>query len=163
MPTPENYWRLFAASIASIAFCTYIMVDAVNRTGCNLNIQPLIMGLIFLAAGTSVPDALGSIAVAKQGEGDMAVANAFGSNVFDILLGLGVPWFLSTACMGTKVIFPGAGGQLLEWILILTAILILFIAALAFNRMRLNPMMGGVLMFFYLVYVVVALVRAFVK
>jgi len=163
MPTPENYWRLFAASIASIAVCTYIMVDAVNRTGCNLNIQPLIMGLIFLAAGTSVPDALGSIAVAKQGEGDMAVANAFGSNVFDILLGLGVPWFLSTACMGTKVIFPGAGGQLLEWILILTAILILFIAALAFNRMRLNPMMGGVLMFFYLVYVVVALVRAFVK
>merc|ERR1712224_1057213 len=80
--------------------------------GCNLNIEPLIMGLIFLAAGTSVPDALGSIAVAKQGEGDMAVANAFGSNVFDILLGLGVPWFLSTACMQQRVVFPGAGGQL---------------------------------------------------
>jgi K+-dependent Na+/Ca+ exchanger-like protein len=162
MPTPENYWRLFAASIANIALCTYIMVDAVNRTGCNLNIQPLIMGLIFLAAGTSVPDALGSIAVAKQGEGDMAVANAFGSNVFDILLGLGVPWFLSTACMQQRVVFPGAGGQLLEWIVILTVILVLFIAALAFNRMRLNPVMGAILMTLYGVYVVVALIRAFV-
>merc|ERR1712185_322198 len=100
-------------------------------------------GLVFLAAGTSVPDALGSIAVAKQGEGDMAVANAFGSNVFDILLGLGVPWFLSTACMQQKVVFPGAGGQLLEWILILTVILILFLAAVTFNKMTLNPMMGG--------------------
>jgi len=161
MPTPERYWLLFAASIANIAGATYVMVDAVNRTGCNLNIQPLIMGLIFLAAGTSVPDALGSIAVAKQGEGDMAVANAFGSNVFDILLGLGVPWFLSTAVMGKQVAFPGAGAQLLEWVLILAAILIAFVAALAYNRMRLNQMMGAILMTLYLVYVVVALVRAF--
>merc|ERR1712118_61428 len=121
----------------------------------NLNIEPLIMGLIFLAAGTSVPDALGSIAVAKQGEGDMAVANAFGSNVFDILLGLGVPWFLSTAVLGQTVAFPGAGSQLLEWILILTVILVAFVGALA-----LNQMMGGMLMTLYLVYVVVALVRA---
>merc|ERR1711937_616315 len=136
MPSPENYWRLFAASIANIAVCTYVMVDAVNRTGCNLNIQPLIMGLIFLAAGTSVPD-------------------AFGSNVFDILLGLGVPWFLSTAVLQQRVVFPGAGGQLLEWIVILTVILVAFIGALAYNRMRLNPRMGGVLMALYLVYVVV--------
>jgi Ca2+/Na+ antiporter len=161
MPTPEKYWQLFAASIANIAICTYIMVDAVNRTGCNLNIQPLIMGLIFLAAGTSVPDALGSIAVAKQGEGDMAVANAFGSNVFDILLGLGVPWFLSTAVMQTEVVFPGAGSQLLEWILILTVILLLFVGALISNRWKLNWRMGVILMSLYLVYVCVALVRAF--
>jgi sodium/potassium/calcium exchanger 3 len=92
MPPPERYWSLFSASILMIGTCTYVMVDAVNRTGCNLGISPLIMGLVFLAAGTSVPDALGSIAVAKQGEGDMAVANALGSNVFDILHGPRVPW-----------------------------------------------------------------------
>merc|ERR1719199_1842261 len=113
----------------NIAFCTYIMVDAVNRIGCILGISPLFMGLVFLSAGTSVPDALGSIAVAKQGEGDMAVANAFGSNVFDILLGLGVPWLLK-ALMGIEVVFPGSSSDLLEWILILTLILILFIGAL---------------------------------
>merc|ERR1719486_484810 len=134
MPDPKRYWSLFFMSVLNIAICTYIMVDAVNRIGCNLNIKPLIMGLIFLAAGTSVPDALGSIAVAKQGEGDMAVANAFGSNVFDILLGLGVPWFISTALLQKRVVFPGAGGQLLEWIIILTAILVLFIGALVANK-----------------------------
>merc|ERR1719199_2061467 len=106
----------------NIAFCTYIMVDAVNRIGCILGISPLFMGLVFLSAGTSVPDALGSIAVAKQGEGDMAVANAFGSNVFDILLGLGVPWLLK-ACMGVEVSFKGAASGLAEWMLILAAIL----------------------------------------
>lgn len=162
MPTPEAYWRLFAASIANIAICTYLMVDAVNRTGCNLSISPLIMGLIFLAAGTSVPDALGSIAVAKQGEGDMAVANALGSNVFDIMLGLGVPWFISTGVLGNRVVFPGAGDSLLEWILILTVILFLFIGALVVNKWKLNRWMGAVLLGLYVVYVISALVRALV-
>ena len=55
------------------------------------------MGLTLIAAGVSVPDALSGIAVVKEGHGDMAVSNAIGSNVFDILVCLGIPWFLQTA------------------------------------------------------------------
>ena len=55
------------------------------------------MGLTFIAAGVSVPDALSGIAVVKEGHGDMAVSNAIGSNVLDILICLGLPWFLDTA------------------------------------------------------------------
>ena len=33
----------------------------------------------------------------REGHGDMAVSNAIGSNVFDILVCLGLPWFLDTA------------------------------------------------------------------
>merc|ERR1719316_1230100 len=116
------------------------------------------MGLIFLAAGTSVPDALGSVAVAKQGEGDMAVANALGSNVFDILLGLGVPWLLKAA-MGTQIIFNGASKDLLQWILILVGVLVLFVGSLILNRWKLNKTMGVLLMTFYCIHVTVALVR----
>lgn len=52
------------------------------------------MGLVVVAAGTSIPDALSSILVARDGYGDMAVSNAIGSNVFDINLGLGAPFLL---------------------------------------------------------------------
>merc|ERR1712054_703730 len=68
------------------------MVTLMEKIGCAWGISSFIMGITFLAMGTSVPDALGSIAVAKDGEGDMAVSNAIGSNVFDICMGLGVPW-----------------------------------------------------------------------
>lgn len=61
------------------------------------------MGLTFVAAGVSVPDALSSLAVIKEGLGDMAVSNAVGSNVFDILVCLGLPWFIQTA-----IIKPGS-------------------------------------------------------
>lgn len=61
------------------------------------------MGLTFVAAGVSVPDALSSLAVIKEGLGDMAVSNAVGSNVFDILVCLGLPWFIQTA-----IVSPGS-------------------------------------------------------
>ncbi|TSQ81038.1 Sodium/potassium/calcium exchanger 3 [Bagarius yarrelli] len=61
-----------------------------------MNIPDVIMGITFLAAGTSVPDCMASLIVARQGMGDMAVSNSIGSNIFDILLGLGFPWALRT-------------------------------------------------------------------
>lgn len=67
--------------------------------GYTLNIPDTIMGITFLAAGTSVPDTIASVIVARQGLGDMAVSNSLGSNVFDILLGLAFPWFIKTAIM----------------------------------------------------------------
>ncbi len=69
------------------------------------------MGLTILAAGTSVPDLLTSVIVAKQGFGDMAVSSSIGSNIFDVLVGLPVP------CCDLKVVDehdvevpPGARG-----------------------------------------------------
>jgi len=69
----------------------------INFTGSTLGIPDTVMGLTFVAAGVSVPDALSSLAVIKEGLGDMAVSNAVGSNVFDILVCLGLPWFIQTA------------------------------------------------------------------
>jgi Ca2+/Na+ antiporter len=43
-----------------------------------------VLGLTLLAAGTSVPDLLSSVIVAKRGEGDMAVSSSIGSNIFDV-------------------------------------------------------------------------------
>ena len=44
--------------------------------------------------GTSLPNYVASTLVAKQGFGGMAVSNAIGSNVFNVLVALGLPWFL---------------------------------------------------------------------
>ena len=54
------------------------------------------MSLTLVAAGVSVQDALSGIAVVKEGLGDMAVSNAIGSNIFDVLICLGAPWLVKT-------------------------------------------------------------------
>ena len=58
------------------------------------------MGLTILAAGTSIPDLITSVIVAKKGFGDMAVSSSVGSNIFDITVGLPVPWMLFSATHG---------------------------------------------------------------
>ena len=79
------------------------MVWMITVIGFTFGIPDTVMGLTFIAAGVSVPDALSGIAVVREGHGDMAVSNAIGSNVFDILVCLGIPWFIQTA-----IINPGS-------------------------------------------------------
>lgn len=59
------------------------------------------MGLTFLAAGTSVPEAVSSVIVTAQGHGSMGLSNSIGSNIFDILLCLGLPWLIKTLIVPT--------------------------------------------------------------
>jgi len=155
MPSPETAGGglLFSLSILFIGLCTYLMVDSTSRVGVIVHIPPLAMALVFLAAGTSIPDALGSIAVAKQGEGDMAVCNALGSNVFDILVGLGIPWLIKTGIMGKQVTFVGKWDELIYDIFVLIIVLFLFIGSLLINRWYLTRRVGFILLGFYLVFI----------
>mgnify|MGYP002385915868 CR=1 FL=1 len=102
--SPDGRWAqwyavTFIMSLVWISAMTYVVVELIDRIGCTLGISQALMGLTIVAAGTSVPDCLGSLLVARKGEGDMAVSNAIGSNIFDILICLGVPWLVSALFM----------------------------------------------------------------
>lgn len=99
----------FVMSVLWIGVLSYFMVTWASKLGCIWGIHPAVMGITVLAAGTSVPDAIGSLLVARDGHGDMAVSNAIGSNVFDILLGLGLPWLLSNVIFGERVKVDATG------------------------------------------------------
>jgi K+-dependent Na+/Ca+ exchanger-like protein len=94
------YGVSFVMSIVWIALLCHYMVWAASMIGCIWEIDPIVMGVVVLAVGTSVPDAIGSMIAAKSGEADMAIANAIGSNIFDIFLGLGLPWLLFNLLKG---------------------------------------------------------------
>lgn len=87
----------FFLSIGWIGGFAYLMVTWADIIGNAIGIPSVIMGLTVLAAGTSVPDLLSSVIVARRGSGDMAVSSSIGSNIFDILVGLPIPWILFTA------------------------------------------------------------------
>lgn len=55
--------------------------------GDTAHIPSEVMGLTFLAAGTSIPDLITSVIVARKGFGDMAVSSSVGSNIFDVTVG----------------------------------------------------------------------------
>merc|ERR1712096_115436 len=119
---------------------TYVMVDGPERVGGIMGIPQVVMGLIVLAAGTSVPDAIGSIVVAKAGKGDMAVANAVGSNTFDILLGLGAPWLAATLIRQEPIAVPTK--KLQETVVTLALCLVAYVLVVWKARWRLSKWTG---------------------
>jgi hypothetical protein len=71
-----QFFASFAAALVWLAIVSYFMVHWSERIGCTLHIDEAIMGISVLALGTSMPDCLSSIFVARAGEGQMAVSNA---------------------------------------------------------------------------------------
>lgn len=91
----------FINSILHIGGYSFLMVMWTEIIGNTIGIPQVVMGYTILAAGTSVPDLLSSVIVARRGSGDMAVSSSIGSNIFDILVGLPLPWILYTAWPST--------------------------------------------------------------
>uniref|UniRef100_A0A182JMG5 Sodium/calcium exchanger membrane region domain-containing protein n=1 Tax=Anopheles atroparvus TaxID=41427 RepID=A0A182JMG5_ANOAO len=146
----------FLISMIWISFYSYFMVWMITIIGSTLGIPDTVMGLTFVAAGVSVPDALSSIAVIKEGYGDMAVSNAVGSNVFDILICLGLPWFIQTAIIkpGSHVNVISKGLTYSTLSLLSTVMFLLFATHL--NGWKLDKRLGIVLMFWYLLFITIA-------
>mmetsp|Transcript_107088 Transcript_107088/g.310927 ORF Transcript_107088/g.310927 Transcript_107088/m.310927 type:complete len:344 (-) Transcript_107088:529-1560(-) len=148
----------FAMSIVWIGIVCLFMVVCASRIGCIMNVNATVMGICVLAVGTSVPDAMGSMAVAANGEADMAIANAVGSNVFDILLGLGVPWFLNGAIKGSTAV-DKCGIEIAVFILFST--IGLFFLTLILNKWQMNNRLGMVFFGLYIVYYIYSLLTGF--
>ena len=156
------FWATFFVSLIHITWMSYFMVELMVKCGCILGISETVMGLTFLAMGTSIPDALGSLAVAAKGEGDMAVSNAVGSNVFDICMGLGLPWFIKCAA-GDGPIPIADTDAIVPSILILVAIIVLLFSTFALSKWMLQPMVGYILLSAYGAFVIYSLVYESVK
>ncbi|GMH41821.1 hypothetical protein BSKO_09731 [Bryopsis sp. KO-2023] len=150
------YLATFTMSIVWIGGISWYMVEWAADIGCILGIPDAIMGVTVLAAGTSIPDAMSSIVVAKQGMGDMAVANAVGSNVFDIWLGLGLPWMIVIPFTGEKSdsgrFNAVKNSQLTPNVLILFGVLVMYIWVVVFCKFKLYPKVGWVFLATYVVY-----------
>jgi len=152
------FMMTFMMCIFWIGVTSYFMAAWATAIGCMLGFNPGLMGLTLVAAGTSIPDALGSITVARAGHGDMAVSNAIGSNVFDIFLGLGLPWFLSIAVVYRKnIIVPDeTHAVLFQAFLQLVGTLVILLVSLHCNNYVLTPRLGYCLMSLYVLFVFIS-------
>jgi K+-dependent Na+/Ca+ exchanger-like protein len=122
----KAYIRAFLVSIVFIAGISWVLVEHSVNFAQAIGIPPIIVALTVLAAGTSAPDLISSIIVARQGRGEMAVANAVGSNIFDILVGLGLPWLIVILLRGGTV-HVGTENLWLSTIILLGTVVLLFV------------------------------------
>jgi Ca2+/Na+ antiporter len=141
--------------------------------GFTAGIPDTLMGLTVIAAGTSVPQVVGSVIVARKGTnnhdmqckksqpdyislaglGTMAMNNAIGSNIFNVLICMGMPWLIRIVM--DKGSIPVQSNSLIYSILMLIISTIFLYAMLAFNGFNFDRKIGVILFIAYLIFIVV--------
>ncbi len=150
-PKKEKYWLAFSISVGFIALLSWVLVESAIEISHVLHIPEAIIALTVLAVGTSIPDLFSSIIVAKQGRGGMAVSNGIGSNIFDILIGLGLPFLIMILMTGENI--NVGTSDLMQSIILLFGTVILLIMMFVFNKWCIGKKMGYFLVGIYVLYV----------
>ncbi len=146
----KSYIRAFVVSVVLIAGLSWILVENAVIFAKAINVPPLLIALTVLAAGSSVPDLIASLLVSREGRGEMAVTNAVGSNIFDISIGLGLPWLL-VLLAGRDAVPVGTAGLYVSTLVLLGTVIVLFVFA---NTGKiLSRLEGGILVGLYVAYV----------
>ena len=110
----------------------------------SFGISEWFIGITIVAIGTSLPEIVSSLIAAKRGHGEMAIGNIFGSNIFNILMVLGL-----TATLHPLHIKEPIQPDLT----IATSITLLLIAMIAFGNHSLGKLKGTILLLAYFSYI----------
>ncbi|XP_055488738.1 sodium/potassium/calcium exchanger 2-like isoform X2 [Leucoraja erinacea] len=145
----------FLGSIGWIGGFSYLMVWWAHQVGETIGISEEIMGLTILAAGTSIPDLITSVIVARKGLGDMAVSSSVGSNIFDITVGLPLPWLLKAFSNNLSPIIVRSNGLFCA-IVLLFIMLIFVILSIGACRWKMNKILGLIMFILYVVFLIVS-------
>ena len=125
------------------------VVDGACTVAAAIGISQTLIGLTVVAFGTSLPELVTSIVAARKGEVDMALGNVIGSNIFNILMVLGIAAAISPVAFLTENIID-------------IAVLIVFSVIgwiMAWTKRELNRKEGIIMLLLYAVYVVYICMR----
>jgi len=76
--------------LGCLIFGSNLFVDSASAVARQLNISEGVIGLTIVAGGTSLPELATSVVAARKGQSAIAIGNVIGSNVFNVLLILGL-------------------------------------------------------------------------
>lgn len=133
---------LVVAGIAALVFGGRLLIDSAVDVASALGVSEAVIGLSLVAIGTSLPELATSVVAGLRGQGDIAVGNVIGSNLFNVLGIVGIT-ALITPVMRGGVDFLTLG------IFVVATFLVL---PLLRTRMRLTRREGGLLLLGYAVY-----------
>jgi cation:H+ antiporter len=141
--TVQTHWIFVSAGIVALTVGGQLTIVYGAQLATNLGLQPVIVGMVIVAIGTSLPEFVTSIIAAINRESDLCVGNVVGSNIFNGLV------VLPIAALVRPLPVPEGGLLDVAMSLILAAIIIL---VFFFGKAHMNRKVGAVLLITYLAY-----------
>ncbi len=135
--------------VGCIIYGADVVVEAAKFIAAKAGMNENLVGLTVVAVGTSLPELVTSIVAAKKGEHDIAVGNAIGSDIFNIILILGLTSTISPATVGMAYVADFG-------FMLLSGIMIFLMSA---KKMKISKTNGIILIATYAVYLAFIIIR----
>uniref|UniRef100_A0A061RP27 Solute carrier family 24 (Sodium/potassium/calcium exchanger), member 2 n=1 Tax=Tetraselmis sp. GSL018 TaxID=582737 RepID=A0A061RP27_9CHLO len=148
---PKWYVFTIMSAVAWLAVLAYELDWAAARVGCNIGVSDELIGMTVVAIGTSLPNVFAAVVAGSRGQVETSISQAFGSNIFDILIAFGLPYTIQCALQGWEPVSIDAGNVSSDGI-IDVGVLIVYLMLLIFFRMRLTRVQGACCLGMYLCY-----------
>lgn len=139
-------WGLIIVGLAGLVIGGQLVVLNSVSIANSLGVSEKIIGLTIVAAGTSLPELVTSVIAAAKKNSDIAIGNVIGSNIFNILLILGINSVIKPLDFNPKFN--------LDLYILLGGTVFLLIAMLTGKRKKLDRWEAGLLFVFYLIYTI---------
>ena len=126
-----------------------VVVNSASNIATRLGMSETLVGLTIVSIGTSLPELVTSVVAARKHEVDMALGNAIGSNVFNILMVLGIAGAISPIAFLTE--------NIIDIVVLLAFSLIVWV--FAWTKQKLNKGEGALMLILYAAYMVYICIR----
>jgi Ca2+/Na+ antiporter len=97
-------WLLLIVGLVLLVAGADLLIKGAARLASNFGVPALVIGLTVVAFGTSAPELAVSIKAAFSGQAELAIANAVGSNIFNVLFILGLAALISPLIISHQLI-----------------------------------------------------------
>lgn len=142
--------------LAAIVWGGDLVVDNAKRIALSFGMSPTLVGLTIVAMGTSLPELVTSMVASRKGESGLALGNAVGSCLFNILFILGISSVLSPIVLSAESMMESMTDAA-----ILTGVSVLMLIFCATGR-RVSKAEGIVYVCLYAAYMTFAILRCYV-
>ena len=102
---PRSLWivaALFVGGLAGVVVSSHFIVEATPVVAMALGLPDVVIGLVVVALGTSIPEIATCIAAARKGQGALAVGNILGADILNIC------WIAGASALANPLVVPAA-------------------------------------------------------
>ncbi|KMZ52432.1 calcium/sodium antiporter [Dorea sp. D27] len=128
MMSPLKSGIYIVIGLAGIIWGGDLVVDSATSIAVDFGLSQTFIGLTIVALGTSLPELVTSMVAAGKGENDLAVGNVVGSNIFNILLILGISSVITPIKLDVTAVY--------DTLILVAASIIVYIAAISKHEIK---------------------------
>ena len=142
---------MVAGGVGAVVFGGDMVVDNAKIIAADFGMSETLIGLTVVALGTSLPELVTSLVEAKKGEAGIAVGNAVGSCLFNILFILGITGAVKPITVESELIADAA-------LLVIATLVVYLFAA---KGRRIGRIEGAICVVLYAIYTAFIIMRAY--